>query len=489
MTAWPQHPVIHEINTWVWIDELRRTLGADISLADVPPAAWDEVALAGVDAVWLMGVWERSPVGREHALASPGLRAPHREALPDLQPDDVVGSAYCVRDYRVDERLGGDAGLAAARAALAERGVKLIVDYVPNHVARDHGWVQSNPEYFVHATPEEARERPGEFVAIADSVFALGRDPYFAPWTDVVQLNAFDPGLRDATARTLLSIAQRADGVRCDMAMLALNDVFASTWGERVGAPPSEDFWPAITAAVRDRFPDFLFLAEVYWGREPTLLEHGFDYCYDKGFYDIVVSGSASQLRDHLRADVAVQARTVRFLENHDEPRAAATLPPPALPVAAVVALTVPGAALLYEGQLTARRQRPPVALGRRPQEAPDEFLRAFYLRVLAAVDGGLRHGRWRLCDVDGWDDNATAQHLLAWLWDGPPRHLVVANWSPAAAAGRVRLPAEVAGVDWELVDLLSGVGYERAGDAMVADGLYVELPPWGAHLFGWEPT
>lgn len=484
---WAQHPVLYEVNTWVWIDELSRKLGTRITLADVPPSAWDEIALPGVDAVWLMGVWQRSPVGREHALTTPGLQAPHREALPDLQPADVVGSPYCVRDYRVDARFGGDAGLAEARAALAARGVKLIVDYVPNHVAHDHDWVASNPEYFVSGSRAEAEELPGEFVRIGDGVFALGRDPYFAPWTDVLQLNAFDPGLREATARTLLSIAERADGVRCDMAMLLLKDVFAATWGQRVGRPPADEFWPATTAAVRDRSPDFRFLAEVYWGREPALLEQGFDACYDKGFYDSVVSGSASRLRDHLRSDAEVQRRAVRFLENHDEPRVAATLPAASLPAAGVVGLTVPGTALLYEGQLTGRRHRPPVALGRRPDEPPDEDLRVFYLRVLSSLRDGLRQGVWRLCEVDGWDDNQTAGNLLAWQWDGPPRHLVVVNWSSGVASGRVRVPAEVAGGEWELLDLLTDTRYVRSGDAMAADGMHVELAGWGAHLLRWH--
>ena len=93
-----------------------------------------------------MGVWERSPAGLAIARNDPGLEAGNRAALPDLRDADVIGSPYCVRDYVVDARFGGRDALAAARAALAELGLKLILDYVPNHVAPDHPWADARPE-------------------------------------------------------------------------------------------------------------------------------------------------------------------------------------------------------------------------------------------------------------------------------------------------------------------------------------------------------
>src|ERR1700733_14724947 len=127
MTGWPGRPVIYEINTAVWLAELSRAAGRPVTLADVPESAWDEVTPDGVDAVWLMGVWERSPAGLALANANAALQASFRDALPDLRPDDVTGSPYCVRRYVADESFGGTAGLAAARAALAGRGIRLIL--------------------------------------------------------------------------------------------------------------------------------------------------------------------------------------------------------------------------------------------------------------------------------------------------------------------------------------------------------------------------
>ena len=343
MTRWPAQPVIYEVNTVVWLRELSRRYGRLVTLASVPAEAWDEVALPGVDAVWLMGVWERSPAGLQIAQTDEALQRSFREALPDVRPEDVVGSPYCVRRYVADGSLGGSTGLAAAREELARRGVQLLLDYVPNHVAPDHPWVGEHPEYFVRGDATDLERTPPAFINVAGNVLALGRDPFFAPWPDVVQLNAFAPQLRDATAEVLTAIGSQCDGVRCDMAMLLMNDVFARTWGERVGPAPAVDFWPHVLGQVRRRHPDMLFVAEAYWDLEWALQQQGFDYCYDKRHYDRLLHESPGDVRAHLLADVAYQRRLVRFLENHDEPRAAATMPRGNERAAAVMIATLPG--------------------------------------------------------------------------------------------------------------------------------------------------
>ncbi|HVM20282.1 MAG TPA: alpha-amylase family glycosyl hydrolase [Egibacteraceae bacterium] len=427
--GWPQQPIILEINTWVWLDELSRRHGRHVDLGTLTAADWDEVLLPGVDAVWLMGVWERSPVGAAIARTEPGVRAELAAALADLTDDDIVGSPYCIRAYTVDAHLGGDDGLAAARASLTRRGVRLLVDYVPNHVARDHDWVTDPRGLVITGDEQDVSERPGEFFAVDDRVVALARDPYFPPWTDVAQLDAFSPALRAATVETLRRIADRADGVRCDMAMLMTTEVFARTWGERAGAPPDDEFWPAIIAAVRTSAPDFLFVAEAYWGMEWPLLQQGFDYCYDKTLYDRLVELRVDDVWDHLTADLAYQRRVVRFLENHDEPRAASRLPAAALEAAAAAVCTLPGAVLLYEGQAEGRRQRPPVQLGRRPDEPVDQRLRAFYRTLLGRIaDSGMRTGRWQL--------HACDSRALAWSWHSDAQTVAVAvNLGDAPAA------------------------------------------------------
>lgn len=299
--------VIYEINTLVWLGELSGRYGRRVVLGNVPGEVWDEVARPGVDTVWLMGVWERSPAGLEIALRDDGLVASFRDALPDLTPADIAGSPYCVRNYVVDESLGGPEGLAAARAELAARGVRLILDYVPNHVAPDHPWLTERPDCLVRGTPDDLARDPDAFLEAGGQVYARGRDPFFPPWPDVVQLNAFSDDLRTATVDTLAAIGDQADGVRCDMAMLLMNDVFAKTWGDRAGPVPAEDFWPYVVPRVRARHPGLLFVAEAYWDLEWDLQQQGFDLCYDKRLYDRLVHEDAGSVRGHLGADLGFQ--------------------------------------------------------------------------------------------------------------------------------------------------------------------------------------
>src|SRR6516165_8516616 len=145
-TSWPARPVIYEINTWVWLSDLSRQNKGTITLGTVPAEQWDAIASLNVDAVWLMGVWERSPEGKRIANKNVDLQADFRRALPDYTSADNVGSAYCVHRYVVDEQLGGAEGLASARQMLADRGLRLMLDFVPNHVAPDHPWVFEYPE-------------------------------------------------------------------------------------------------------------------------------------------------------------------------------------------------------------------------------------------------------------------------------------------------------------------------------------------------------
>jgi hypothetical protein len=492
MTGWPEQPVIYEVNTAVWLGALSRAAGRRLTLADVPASSWDEIAPAGADAVWLMGVWERSPAGLALANANAGLQASFRDALPDLRAKDVIGSPYCVRRYVADAAFGGRAGLAEARAALAARGVRLLLDYVPNHVAPDHPWVVSEPELFVRGDEHDLEAEPGSWVAAGGHVLAHGRDPYFPPWPDVVQLDAFSPAVRAATAGTLADIADQCDGIRCDMAMLMTNHVFAMTWGGRTGPEPDGEFWPAVTGRLRARHPETVLVAEAYWDLEWELQQQGFDFCYDKRLYDRIVGGDATAVRDHLRAGLGYQSRLLRFLENHDEPRIASRVPAGAERAAAVAVATLPGATLWHEGQFEGRRVRPPVFLARRPDEPLDAGLAGWYRQLLAAVASQhVRAGEWRLLEASGWPDNQACRNLIAWSWAGDGagnggggRHVVVVNLSGQPAQGRIPLGwADLRGRGWRLADLLGDAVFERDGDELAAPGLFADLAPWQFHL------
>jgi hypothetical protein len=490
MSTWPQFPSVYEISTWVWLADLSKKYATFIELGSVPPQEWDAIAALGFDSVWLMGVWERSPAGIAIANRNPGLLEDFRRALPDFHPLDNVGSPYCIRRYVVDQLLGGPSGLAAAREQLAQRGLRLILDFVPNHVAPDHPWVGSNPEYFITGSAADAYNDPASYLQLPGGVFACGRDPYFPAWPDVLQLNAFSPGLRQAAAETLLTIADQSDGVRCDMAMLLLNPVFEGTWGRRAGPRPPTEYWREVIPTVKQSHPDFLFMAEAYWDLEWELQQQGFDFCYDKRLYDRLEHDSPESVRLHLCADPSYRNKLVRFLENHDEPRAAAVFSPAQERAAAVVIATLPGARLFHEGQLEGRKVRPPVFLGRRPEEGADQELRAFYTKLLQAINNPVfRDGEWSLCERMGWPDNSSYLNLVAWNWaKDDTRYLIIVNLSDRSAQARVRASwSDVNGETLRLVDGLSDATFERSGSELQGEGLYIELGPWACHFFRCE--
>jgi len=272
--------------------------------------------------------------------------------------------------------------------------------------------------------------------------------------------------------------------------MLVMNDIFQRTWGDRAGARPDKEYWPELTSAVRATHPGFLFMAEAYWDLEWALQQQGFDFCYDKKLYDRLEHDPAEAIRLHLCADMAYQERLVRFIENHDEPRAAATFFPEKELAVAVTTTTLPGAVLLHEGQFEGRKVRLPVFLGRRPDEAADTDIQSFYAALLGAIAGeGIRRGQWQLCERYGWPDNQSCLNIVAWCWQGgDKRHLVVANLSGQDSQGQVRLPwEEVSGYSWELCDLLTGAVYTRDGRELRETGLYVDLGPWKFHLFAFR--
>ena len=217
-----------------------------------------------------------------------------------------MGSPYCIKDYQVDLRFGGAKGLSALRKKLAGKGLGLILDFVPNHVAPDHPWTKSNPEYFISGTKEDLAGQPENYYTSGNNIFAKARDPFYPPWPDVLQLNIFNESLRQAMVDTLIRIAGKCDGIRCDMAMLVMNEIFLKTWEGKTGPVPEQDFWLEAIPAVKEKYPDFIFIAESYWESEQALIAQGFDYCYDKRYYDYLATG-AEKAGDHLSEMIPIQ--------------------------------------------------------------------------------------------------------------------------------------------------------------------------------------
>jgi glycosidase len=498
-----RRPSLLQINTRARLSEHGQALGRAATLDDIPDADLDHIAADGFDWVWLLGVWQTGDAARAVSLSQPEWQAEYRHVLIDYTPADVAGSPFAVREYVVHRDFGGPAALARLRQRLDKRGVRLMLDFVPNHTAPDHPWVRQHPEFYVHGTADDRNREPQNYVAVetADGprVLAHGRDPYFPGWPDTLQLNYRHRGLREAMAHTLEDIAQQCDGVRCDMAMLVLPDVIQRTWGERArppdgSAPVDAPFWPEAIARVRRRRPDFVFMAEAYWDLEWTLQQQGFDYTYDKRLYDRLAEQHAAAVAGHLHADAEYQRRSARFIENHDEPRAAATFPPAVHPAAAVVALLVPGLSFVHEGQTTGRRLRTSNHLRRRAPEPVDRELETFYERLQGVMRRRVaREGDWRLAGVaPAWDGNHTAEQFIAFTWQRDNERLLIAvNYAPRAGQCWVRpaFGSELERTPVVLRDLLDPtVRYERNGTDLAGKGLYLDVPPWHAHVFDVGP-
>jgi hypothetical protein len=363
-----------------------------------------------------------------------------------------------------------------------------MLDFVPNHTGPDHPWVEDHPEYYIRGTELDLAREPKNYAWAkrkqGDLLLAHGRDPYFPGWSDTYQLNYGNPATQEAMIGELVKIAGQCDGVRCDMAMLVLPEVFERTW--RI---PSLPFWPTATARVREQFSEFLFMAEVYWDLEWTLQQQGFDYTYDKRLYDRLTEGHARRVREHFQADLDYQNKMARFLENHDEPRAAATFAAEVHQAAAVITFLSPGLRFFHQGQFEGRKKRISSHLCRGPEEPIDEKLEQFYDQLLAVMrEPVVRIGQWRLLECSpAWEGNWTWDCLLAFAWQRPEgeRLLVAVNYAPNQSQCYVRLPfIDLAGSQWRLADLMGNAIYDRQGDDLQAKGLYLDEPPWKASVF-----
>ena len=488
----PRYPSLYQINTRVWLTELARNLRRPATLDDFADSELDRLAQMGFDWVWFLSVWQTGPEAQQVSRSNPEWRREFQETLPDLCEEDITGSGFAITGYTVHSTLGGDPALARLRARLKQRGLKLMLDFVPNHMGLGHPWVEDHPEHFIRGTELDLARAPQNYTWVkrkrGDLLLAYGRDPYFAGWPDTLQLNYANPATQEAMMGELVKIAGQCDGVRCDMAMLVLPDVFERTWGQR--APL---FWPTATQRVRQKVPGFLFMAEVYWDLEWTLQQQGFDYAYDKRLYDRLREHHARPVREHFHAGLDFQNKLARFLENHDEPRAAATFSPEVHEAAAVISFLSPGLRFFHQGQFEGRRKRISPHLGRAPNEPIDPKLHEFYDRLLALLrQPAFRDGQWRLLEcAPAWEGNWARDCFLAFAWQGPAgeRFVVVVNYAPNQSQCHVRLAfADLGGKKWRLQDQLNQVGYDWNGDDLQARGLFLDMAPWQACVFSLTP-
>jgi len=489
-----RHPHLYQIHTWAWLDELSRAAGHTVMLRDVPDAEWDRIRGLGFDLVYLLGVWTRSKAGRHIFRTDAEAFKVFDHALPGWTVESVIGSPFSITGYVPEPRIGTWGDIDAVRAKLHARGMRLILDFIPNHIGPDHPWITEHPDYLMQGTELDFQHHPSDFLLIEPEggkpyFIARGRDPYFAPWADTAQIDYYGQATRSALIDILKTVGSHCDGLRCDMAMLVLNEVFGRTWGHLLAERkrPEREFWSDAIAALP---ADFVWMAEVYWDMEAELQGLGFTYTYDKRLYDRLKTGSVWDIRGHLSADAGYQTHMARFLENHDEPRSLATFGRDRVPVLAALIATLPGLRFFHQGQFVGKEIHLPMPLNRAIDEPPDMDLAAIYEHVLAVgADPAFHSGDWSLLEVEALDE--TGSNLLAYRWKGPDGYrVVILNLGPNSAQGRIKLTGDLEpSPHYDFADRLNDQGYVRdRADLEAHGGLYVRLDGYKGHIFAVSP-
>jgi hypothetical protein len=481
------YPVLFQINTRVWLTEFSRKLGRKATLDDIPDSAIEAIASQGFEWVWMLSVWQTGETGQQVSRQHPGWLAEFHDTLADLTVEDIAGSGFAIARYVVSRELGGDEALARLRKRLADHGLKMMLDFVPNHTARDHHWIYDHPDYYVEGNETDLQAQPDNLFRQEGPhgrILAHGRDPFFSGWVDTAQLNYGNSGLQQAMTEELKRISGQCDGLRCDMAMLVLPEVFLRTW--HIQAQP---FWPRAIQAVRELHDDFCFMAEVYWDMEWIMIQQGFNYAYDKRLYDRLKEGEARPVREHLLASLDYQSKMARFLENHDEPRVAAEFPMDKHKAAAIITFLSPGLRFFHQGQQEGRKKKISPHLVRAPEEPVNNDIHRFYDRLLGILrEPAFRNGRWKLLEcMPAWEGNPSHENFICFAWENEKdeKTVVAVNYAPYAGQCYVKLPFDgLADTSWSLHDLLSEQTLGRDGNDLAERGLYLDEPGWKTYVF-----
>jgi glycosidase len=275
----------------------------------------DRIQASGADVLWLMPI---HPIGERNRKGT-------------------LGSPYAVRDYRAtNPAYGTAADFRALVDAVHAQGMKLILDWVPNHTAADHAWVRQHPDWYFRnerGEPSVPRDEKGKLT----------------DWTDVVQLDYGNPAVRREMIATMRYWLEEfdIDGFRVDVA----------------GFIPRE-FWreatPALRAASRPIRRPILLLAE--WG-DLEMHRVGFDLTYGwDGYKRLKAVWAGEPATSFVEAEMAdmrampAGGMRMRFTTNHDE--TAWDAPPltlfggsPGARAAFLAIALLPGRPLLYNGQ------------------------------------------------------------------------------------------------------------------------------------------
>lgn len=483
-----------EVNTRIWLKQFSNVN----RISDIPDQYIESLNSKGIKILWLMGAWKTSKALAERCCFGANMIPEYIKALSDWKKEDVIGSPFAIDDYILNPAFGEEAELLTFKEKLNKKGIKLFLDFIPNHFGADSTIIKSHPGIFLQTDKDSYLKDPYAFYEYNHNTpiyIAHGRDPFFPPWTDTAQLNFFADEARDFLIDKLIYISTIADGVRCDMAMLPLNNVFQNTWSgvlnKLIFKKPHDEFWQTAIKKTKQSRPDFIFLAEAYWGLEWNLQQLGFDYTYDKTLTDRLSTDDIPGIKGHLLAENDFQVKSVRFIENHDEQRAAKKFGTYKSLAAAVVISTIKGVHFYYDGQFEGKKTKLPVQLGREPVEKISQQVLKFYDALLEITNDEIfKNGNWQLLYPEpAGNADSSSENILAWQWQLKNEfRIIVINYSNIISRCRLKLEISAGKHSIKFEDLLTNKIYERSSEEIKYPGLFIELKGYQSHIFCIKP-
>jgi glycosidase len=486
--AWMPHVVMLAKNTYVWLEQLSRKYGRWIrTLGDIPDEELDLLRSRGFNALWLIGLWERS-------LASKRIKERTGRG-------DAVASAYSIHAYEIAADLGGWQALKNLSARAMERGLRLSADMVPNHMAIDSGWVFQHPERFLaadkppfpiysfHSEPVAEDGRVGiriedHYYDRSDAAVVFersdretgdrryiyhGNDGTAFPWNDTAQLDFTRADVREAVIQTILHVARSFPIIRFDAAMTLARKQFQRLWFPepgRAGAIPSRaaegmtaaafrermpvEFWREVVDRVSAEVPDTLLLAEAFWLLEGYFVRTlGMHRVYNSAFMHMLRDEDNAKFREMIRNTLEFEPeilkRYVNFLSNPDEKTAVEQFGTGDKYFGACTILaTLPGLPMFGHGQVEGLREKYGMDF-RVPKwdEPPDEaFIRGHEWKIFPLLQrrgllGGMEE--FQLFDFYGANGKVNEDVIAYTNRDGESRSLVMVNNRYSASKGWLR--------------------------------------------------
>jgi glycosidase len=441
---WMPTTVLIAKSTYVWLEQLSRYYGRHIHRLDqIPDEELRHLAGHGINSLWLIGVWERSPAS---------------QTIKQLCGNqDAVASAYSLYGYDIAEDLGGEPAYRHLRDRAFAHGVRLASDMVPNHMGIDSSWVIEHPEWFMSRSdspypayrfdgPDLSRDGRVE-IKIEDHYYEQtdaavvfrrrdkwtgdtryvyhGNDGTSFPWNDTAQLDYLNPATREQVIQTILHVARLFPIIRFDAAMTLAKRHFQRLWFPipgTGGAIPSraeysmskadfdraipEEFWREVVDRVAREVPGTLLLAEAFWLMEGYFVRTlGMHRVYNSAFMNMMRDEENAKYRtvikNTIEFDPDILKRYVNFMSNPDERTAVDQFGngDKNFGVATMMS-TLPGLPMFGHGQIEGFTEKYGMEFRRaRFQEDPDRALVDRHDREIAP----LLHQRWLFAESENF--------------------------------------------------------------------------------------